>query len=325
MDIKKLFEAKARQLFWRPLDPSHVIGVAVPQLFTKDDSYVVIRMVEMYLVAARKLWHQLYPMLHSYIECGKFQQHTISGPGQLRELGDANLDRISNLNQILAGPIPFDGEEVSLLTGLYSVPGHDSAKALIDTLGALATLPASDFGEVAPMARIVKTGIESLLGLDEATLHVGVRDSFGAGSAPFTTGYFVGIAAADQSIDPAQLWIANGRLLKGATQLTSKPYSDHDYMVLSVECLQAREDWHTLDGVRQFLTRFGTIMSDAEFTVADKRTRLAALWAPFVQMLSESPQLTGPDRDRIATEVGNDYAKRLAAQEEGNPFLKKVA
>ena len=325
MDIKKLFEAKSRQLFWRQLDPSHVIGLAAPQLFRKNESYVVIRMVEMYLATARKLWHQLYPMLHSYIECGKFRQHTISGPGQLRELGDANLDRISNLNQILAGPIPFDGEEVSLLTGLYSVPGHDSAKALIDTLGALASLPGSNLGGVAPMAQIVKTGIESVLGLDEATLHVGVRDSFGAGSAPFGTGYFVGIAAADQSIDPAQLWLANGRLLKGATQLTSKPYSDHDYMVLSIERLETREDWQTLEGLAQFLARFSNILSDLEFTMAEKRSRLAALWPPFVQMLGESPQLTGPDRDRIASEVGNDYAKRLTVQEDGNPFLKKAA
>ena len=324
MDISKIFEAKSRQLFWRPLDPSHVVGASAAQLFTKDDSYVVIRMVEMYLATARKLWHQMYPMLHSYIECGKFQQHTISGPGQLRELGDANLDRISNLNQVLAGPIPFDGEEVSLLAGLYSVPGHDSAKALIDTLSALATLPGSNLGEVAPMARIVKTGIESVLGLDEATLHIGVRDSFGIGSAPFATGYFVGIAAADQSVDPAQLWLANGRLLKGATQLTSKPYSDHDYMVLSIERLQTREDWQTVNGVGQFLARFGGIMSDVEFTMPEKRSRLATLWPPFIQMLNESPQLTEPDRDRIAAEVGADYSKRLAAQEDGNPFIRKV-
>ena len=324
MDILKIFDAKSRQLFWRPLDPLHVIGVPAAQLFTKDDSYVVIRMVEMYLATARKLWHQMYPMLHSYIECGKFRQHTISGPGQLRELGDANLDRISNLNQVLAGPIPFDGEEVSLLAGLYSVPGHDSAKALIDTLGALATLPGSNLGEVVPLARIVKTGIESVLGLDEATLHVGVRDSFGTGFAPFATGYFVGIAAPDQSVDPAQLWLANGRLLKGATQLTSKPYSDHDYMVLSIERIQTREDWQALDGVAQFLARFGNIMSDVEFTMPEKRSRLATLWPPFVQMLNESPQLTEPDRDRIAAEVGADYSKRLAAQEDGNPFIRKV-
>ena len=180
------------------------------------------------------------------------------------------------------------------------------------------------------MAQIVKTGIESVLGLDEATLHLGVRDTFGVGSAgdgsaPFATGYFVGIAAADQSIDPAQLWLANGRLLKGTTQLTSKPYSDHDYMVLSIERLETREDWQTLEGLTQFLPRFSNILSDVEFTMAEKRSRLAALWPPFVQMLGESPQLTGPDRDRIASEVGDDYAKRLTVQEEGNPFLKKVA
>ncbi|MGI8741478.1 MAG: hypothetical protein ACR2NN_02695 [Bryobacteraceae bacterium] len=325
MDLSKLFEAKSKQLFWRPLDPSHVVGLAPPQPFQKDQAYFVIRLVEMYVATARKLWHQMYPVLHSYVECGNVQHNAISGPAQLRELGDVNLDRVSNWNQVLAGPLPYDGEDVSLIAGLYSVPGHDSAKALIDTLSALSTLAGPSYAKLIPIAGVVKTGIDSVLGLDQAALHLGVCDTFSSSSGPFTPGYFVGISAPEQSVDPAQLWLVNGRLLKGSTHLTSAAYSDHDYMVIAIERLDSRDDWHTLPGVAEFLPRFGNIMSDVEFTAAEKRSRLAGLWAPFLQMLDESPQLTDPDREQIAARVGADFTRRLDAQEDGNPFLKKSA
>lgn len=325
MDISKLFEAKAKQLFWRQLDPAQVIGLPAPQPFQKGEAYFLIRLVEMYLATARKLWHQMYPVLHSYVSCGVVQQNAISGPGQLRELGDANLDRVSNLNQILAGPLPYDGEDVSMIAALYSVPGHDSAKALIDTLSTLSALAGPSYAKLIPIAGAVKAGIDSVLGLDQAALHLGVSDSFSADSAPLTPGYFVGISAPAQSIDPAQLWLVNGRLLKGSAHLTSAAYTDHDYMVIAIERLETRDDWHTLPGVAQFLPRFGNIMGDMEFNAAEKRSRLAALWAPFLQMLDESPQLTDPDREQIAARVGADFTRRLDAQEDGNPFLKKAA
>lgn len=325
MDISKLFEAKSKQLFWRPLDPSHVMGLAPPLPFQKNRAYVVLRLVEMYLATARKLWRQIYPVLHSYVACGDLQQNTICGPGQLLELGDSNLDRVSNLNRILAGPIPYDGEDVSLIAGLYSVPGHDSAKALIDTLGTLSALAGPTYAKLIPIAGIVKTGIDGVLGLDQASLHLGVCDSFSASTGPLTPGYFVAIDAPAQSIDPSQLWLANGRLLKGKTDLTSAAYSDHDYMVIAIERWDTRDDWRTLPGIAGFLPRFGNIMGDVEFTALEKRSRLAGLWAPFLQMLDESPQLTDPDRALIAATVGADFTKRLDAQEDGNPFLKKSA
>lgn len=325
MDFTKLFESKTKQLFWRPLDPSHVVGMATPQPFEKDRAYFVIRLIEMYLASARKLWRQVYPVLHSRVQCGTASQTAIAGPGQLRELGDTNLDRISNLSQVLAGPLPYDGEDVSLIAGLYSVPGHDFAKSLIDTLSTLSTFAGPTYAEVAPLAGIVKTGIDSVLGLDESALHLGICNAFSAAASPLTPGYFIGVAAPDQSVDPGQFWLVNGHLLKGPTHLTSTAYCDHDYMVMAIERLESRDDWRSLPGIADFLPRFGNILSDVEFTVAEKRTRLAALWAPFLQMLDDSPQLTGPDREQIAARVGADFTRRLEAQDSGNPFLKKPA
>jgi hypothetical protein len=45
----------------------------------------------------------------------------------------------------------------------------------------------------------------------------------------------------------------------------------------------------------------------------------------FVQALTDSPSLTDPDRQSIATEVAADLLNRLKLQEEGNPFLRKAS
>src|SRR5207245_1819039 len=105
-------------------------------------------------------------------------EHSIAGPGQLRELGEANLERIVNLSYRIAGPTPFRGDEVKMLCGLYSVPGQDAAKALIDTVGALAGLGGIALGQAPQIAAVVKQGVESVLGLNEATLQLGISDTF---------------------------------------------------------------------------------------------------------------------------------------------------
>ncbi len=321
MDIIKIFESKSRQLFWRAMDPAHLVGVPAPRSIDAGKAYYSIRLCEMYLAAARKLWRQIYPMVHCYTRAGATESHAIASPGQLSDLGDANLDRIANLNLRLSGPTPCKGEEMSLLVGLYAIPSHDSAKALIDVVSAFAALDPTAIGKAVSLSGLVKNGVESILGLDQATLHFGVRDSFNPASRPLQSGYFAGIAAPDQTIDISQLWVVGGRLQKGKDAASSVPYSDHDYMLLAIERVDERDDWPQLVELQEVLKKFSSLIADSQFAVDEKRTRLAALWPVFIQALADSPNLTEPDRDRIASLVSGDLLKKLKMQEEANPFL----
>ena len=98
MSFVDIFTAKSQQLYWAPLPESNVVDGAKPSPIEKNQAYFVLRMKEMYVAYSRKLWRKLYPMLHSFVEHGKTQENAIAGPGQLRELGDSNLERIVNLN-----------------------------------------------------------------------------------------------------------------------------------------------------------------------------------------------------------------------------------
>ena len=182
MNLLQIFQSKSQQLSWSRIEDGQIAGGAKPAMIEKNEAYFVFRMKEMYVSYSRKLWRKYYPMLHSVVEHGKFQENAIAGPGQLRELGDSNLERIVNLNYRLAGPTPFTGEDVSLLAGLYSVPGEDAAKGLIDTVAAVAKLGGVALGSATEIASAVKSGVETILGLNNTELQLGIRDTFNPGT-----------------------------------------------------------------------------------------------------------------------------------------------
>jgi hypothetical protein len=322
MDLWGIFKAKSPKLFWQRLPDSQIVGETAGQSIEQDQAYFVVRMREMYVRNARVLWRKFYPVLHGYVTHQQSEEHSIAGPGQLRELGEANLERIVNLNHRLAGPTPYRGGEVRLLCGLYSVPGQDAAKVLINTVGALAGLGGIALGQVPQIAGLVKEGVENVLGLNESTLQMGVSDAFFSPNNPLRSGVYLGVSAESDKVDPKKLWLKNGRLVTGIDPVAAAPYQDHDYMVLAVERRERREDWPGLPGLSEFQQEFAAILASAA-PVAEKRKQLGEPWVRFTQALETSAHLTVPDREAIAGDVQQDLKKRLQAIEGGNPFESK--
>jgi hypothetical protein len=319
MTLLDVFLAKSKQLCWAPLLESNVVDGAKPSTIEKNQAYFVLRMTEMYVAYSRKLWRKLYPMLHSYMEHGKTSENSIAGPGQLRELGDSNLERIVNLNYRLAGPTVYTGEDLSILIGLYSVPGQDATKALIDTVASVASLGGVALGSAVQIAQTVKSGVESILGLDGSQLTLGIRDTVNVGRA-LRSGYFVGIGAQYDDVDMDRLWLKNGRLVQGDDPMIAEAYRDHDYMVLEIERRDSRDDWPSLPGIAEYQDKFAAIMADRKVTFPDKKQRLKELWPSFQNSLATSNLLTVPDRESIAYSVSKDLNARLEAMMHGNPF-----
>jgi hypothetical protein len=322
MDIANVFESKAKQLFWKPIDAGHLIGEPAPETVQAGHAYFTIRLCEMYLAFARKLWRQIYPMVHCFTQFGGISGHSVVSPVELAALGDVNLDRLVNLDVLLSGPNPYTGGDVSLIAGLYAVPGHDSAVALINLVSSFAALDPTPIGLAVEVAGLVGNAVESIVGLDQAVLHLGVSETFHSPANPLASGYFAGIAAPASAIDATQLWVVNGRLQKGPDAASSVAYTDHDYMLISIERSAARDDWAQLSELQECRQKLATIAGDSLFTVAEKQDRLAALWPTFMQALTDSPSLTDPDRERIAGLVSGDLLNRLKMQSAGNPFLR---
>ncbi len=321
MDITALFKAEGTHLFWARFDDKRVVGRPTGQAFEQDRSYVVVRLAEMYLGRSRTLWRKFSPLLHAFTsyDGDKQEEHAVVGPGQLQELGEANLDRVIVLNTRVAGPTPYRGGEVSVLVGLYSVPREDAAAALISTVGALAGVAGGAAATAGQLLQLVKSGVDSILGLGSTKLCLGVRDTFGVGN-PLRTGFHVGIGAPESDVPTDRLWLRDGRLIAGPTPPAGSAYTGHDYFVLQLEAPDRRVDWPGLPGLSEFEGRFSEVLKDSNRDPAAKRVELGRLWPEFTEALRTSPHLTRYDAGQIANDVESDLKARLKAIDEGNPF-----
>lgn len=322
-DVRDLFRTQGSRLLWRRLDDARVTGVPTGQPIEPDRAYFVVRLTEMYLGRSRTLWRKFYPMLHAFATVGGMEEHAVVGPGALQELGEANLERVVNVNTRLFGPMPFRGGDVSILVGLYSIPGDDAAKALVVTVGQLAGLVGPAAIPSMQVVDVLKAGVDSLLGLPNTTLRLGVRDTFYPDNR-LRAGFHIGIGAPEEEVQFDRLWLHNGRLVKGDDPLIARAYEDHDYIVLQIERRDHRGDWAGLPGLITFEQQYGTIMKDAALGVDDKRARLRKLWPVFTESLRTSPHLTALDAAYIADNVARDLKARLAAMEQLNPFEEKT-
>lgn len=317
--VKNFFVGAGTHLTWHRLPDDHVIGASTGQEIASNDAYFVVRLSEMYLGRSRTLWRKFYPLVHAFTTHNGAEEHEIAGPGQLRELGESNLDRVISLNTRMAGPTAFKGGDVDILVGLYSVPGDDAARALISTVGAIADLPGINQQPVAQILDLFKTSVDSLLGLSETRIRLGVRDSFFQNN-PLRAGFHVGIGASVNNVPLDTLWIKDGHLLTGPNPVVATPYSDYDYMVVEVERREHRDDWPRVPGLAEFDQQFSSTLGDATSTAAEKREALKALWPRFTEALATSPHLTRRDAAFISDSVSKDLLVRLEAIAGANPF-----
>jgi hypothetical protein len=317
--VRDVFVKKGEHLFWKRLPVNQIYGGYKEEPIENDQAYFVLRMKEMYLQNTRVLWRKYYPMLRGYVKYSNKEELSVTGPGQLKELGETNPDRVINLNHRLAGPIPYKGDDVTVVAGLYAVPGQDATKALVETVGQLAALGGVALGQALEVTNIVKSAVEGIVGMGETTLSLGVEDTFYQGN-PFRSGLYLGVSAPSSAVKLNELWLKDGKLVQGRDPIAAKRYTDYDYMILEVERRPNREDWPGLPKIAEFNDQFSVVMRDCVTDEKGKRERLAKLWPQFTQALYDSPYLITRDREQIEVSVSRDLNKRLDSMENKNPF-----
>lgn len=319
MDVLRVFRERGKHLVWQRLHDEHVIGPTASGIdIGADEGYFIIRLSEVFLARNRTLWRKFYPVVHAWGATEKGQEHGLAAPIQLQQVSDAGLDRVATVNTRLIGPTPYRGGDVSVVAGLYAVPGDDAAQALVATVSALTALAGSAV-PAGTIAKVVTNGVDKLLGLDKTTLRLGVCDTFYPGN-PLRAGFHVGLGAELGQVDFSRLWLRDGHLVKGPDPLAAKPYQDHDYVVVEVERREVRDDWPGLPGMTELQEQLEGIMKLPQATVAFKREKLAAVWPDVVQTLTSSPHLTTANARFIAANIAADLKDRLQAIESHNPF-----
>lgn len=322
MDIGAIFVRASDHLYWKRIEDDHAFQSSSGEPINNDEHYFVIRMREMFVRNTRVLWRKYYPLLHGFTTYRNTTEHAIAGPGQLRELGEAGLDRIVNLNYPLTPPMAYVGGDLALLVGLYSIPGQDAAKALIGFVGSLTALGGVATAQIPQIADTIKQGIDSVLGLGDTKLQIGVRDTFFTGN-PLRSGFHVGIAAAVKDVPIEHLWVKDGHLIVGEDPVSGQPYEEYDYFLLGIERHDHFDAWAGLPGISDYEATFNAILGDGALGTDAKRTKLWEIWPAFANAIDSSKHLVRPDRENIKKSVSTNLLERLKAMQLGNPFETK--
>jgi hypothetical protein len=319
--LTALFQREALVLGWVWVPDNQVVTATNQPVQPQPDfgvghDYVMLRLAEMYLKKTRVLWKEFYPVVHSFVAygdpAGQRSVATVAGPGQLKDLGTDNMDRLINLACSLAGPMVYDGQDIELLAGLYAVPAKDGAKLLIDTLSQLSGM-APALKQLTEVAGIVKGGMEGLLGLSGTALKLGIHDVLrapGAGAGRTARpGFIVAINGPADRINPASLWIKDGRLFEGPNPIAARPFDSYDMMLFEIHRGPSRAStWATQPKLAPHVQLFDVALRESPVNVQ----KVNKLFVDFEADVGLIDDLTLPDKAAIRAMVGDDIKSRVA-------------
>ncbi len=283
------------------------LGGALNYSFREGQHYFQVLVNEMYLTDSRRWFTQIDPVIYAVAEFTYAGKPEIApflvGPNLLKEKGVP--DQYGKQGMILrntrvSGLHPYRGGGLTLTIVLCEAPVGNAIRSLLRVIEG--TAGALDFSPVlAPytkVASVLMDGFDALLGSTGVTPLAGFRDSFGPNyNIPFRPAYFALVDEPD--VDPAELWVCNKQLMKGATLGTAKPYRDSDFVLYSIAGTadNLRDDTETLP----FNALWDGVKKEAASPVDDPNYKNAKIqMITLYQNIVLSPDLTEPHADALA-------------------------
>src|SRR2546428_8691346 len=207
--LSELFNRKAGKFIYTSLSPSQVTnGGPEPRPMLADQDYLRLWLTEMFLSDDRRWCRNVYPVVHSLVKLTfggqSLELPYVGGPLNIQEINVNNLSRAISLNHQLTTLVPFNGGTVELEAGLLALPGDDVVGGLLKILGDFAgLLIIPQLTAAVQIAQTVASGLEGLANPANGSLHVGLHQTFAAGSGAnqLCSGYFAAILAQENQVD----------------------------------------------------------------------------------------------------------------------------
>jgi hypothetical protein len=264
----------------------------VERFLQPQESYFEIRLKQMYLRNQREYWRDFLPFssfIAGFVHNG---QHCdlpfVVGPERIGELAAAlGGDAVEYRNHRIAGPFPYEGDDLRLFTALSRMAVNNWAA---QTLGLLETVAkafdaskATRYLEIA--APLVK-GIESFLGMESVELRMGVEQTYqqlvgrgGLRPNSLHARHELLLNRPDHTLDAAarqQFWVKEGRLFHGDRPETAQPYREADFLLFEICPLRERGDYPTFDFHRINWQETQRAIWDGSEEIARQKLRLTA-------------------------------------------------
>jgi hypothetical protein len=228
-----------RQIYAPIVSDSSEPGLA-GEKFVAGKSYFSVRLIELRLATAGRYLIDFLPMCTCVLS---FQQASdkrtipfIAGVEMIRGLVGPNAPpdaakRIAFANLAVAKNVPVPGSDVTMYLSLCRFKDSHLVRGLLDLAAKTATAVGGPVvGPMATAANSFASGLMNIFSID------GVETRFGRldGNAIATSGYRLLAGSADPSLDPQELRVQDGQLMR-RTAGKDVPIDDVDYLVLAFE------------------------------------------------------------------------------------------
>jgi hypothetical protein len=230
--------------------------------FEPNEVYLEVRVRQIWLANERELWREFQPfaaIVAEFTQSGERRTlPTLLGSSQLGSklslVSDKDAIEIRNLRVL--GPVPYEGEDLSLLIALFRTQARNW---LTDTINVIATvaeaISAPGIGLVRPAVDAIVEAITGFLGQEGIELRCGqyqswsrAEDSGNPSATDLTPMHYVVMRrpAGSGDLDPARDFAVRGGRLYRRDGRELVPYTDHDFVLLSIEPHRLRDDYKRL-------------------------------------------------------------------------------
>jgi hypothetical protein len=301
------------------IELDHVLGRdQTAESFRPEEHYFQVRVNEMFLATSRQWFAQFDPMVlvvSEFIYDKKVQAvPVVVGPTMLKKYGQELPAGMILANTRVAGPHPYKGGRLNLAVALSQVQSVNYARRMLQVLESASGLSfATGLGAYLPVAGVVLDGLEALLGLNAVTPLMAFRNEFDPDAGDtFTSSWFALVDVPDGQLDPAQLWVRDGRLLEGTSPEEAAPFRRADFVLYSIGQQDETSELEILpfyplwERVAEAAMKAGKEEGDPNWESA--RSDMRSLY----QTLMLSPDLT----DRQAEELADTFVTRAQALRE---------
>lgn len=292
------------------------------QFLQPQASYVEIRLKQMHLRDQREYWREFRPLtsaVTTLLHAGTVREIPfLVGPellGKAVKLQDG--DRVEYLNIRVAGPLPYEGDDLGLFIGLARMKVGDWAERSLSLLENFAkAFDASKLSSYLDIAGPLVSGLESFLGMRDVELPLGLRRDYQqprgrGGLRPNTLQhrYEILLNIPDHRLNQAErekFWVKEGRLFYGNQANSLQPYREADFLLYEIQPLSERADYTTFDFDKVYWR--DTVKAIWEGNEQGARQKLRLLAANLVQC----PDIVRPQRNILMKMYKQQFEAEMA-------------
>jgi hypothetical protein len=314
--INDIFHTRSKDWLYARIPDAAAPQVAPSREIVSGSEYLNVTLRSMRIVNLRNGLSKFYPTVYSYIQVphlGGKRSHfnVVTTPGGLVKLDANNIDRVLQINKRLVGPVPYQGGDVKMEVGLFSIKEADLAEPFLKLLTDISDMSGVAFASAAlPYVKPLTDGINLLTGgSGNAVLEIGIDQEMDV----IRSGAYVVMRAEKNKVEINKL-----RLSQFDFKLTNEigqNISDYPYMVIEISGQKTRDDWFLIPNISEAYNKIMSAAEQGNYTEAGEALKA------FKSTVRFSKDLLADDKKRLTDKAVAEVDGLLTATPTAGTFL----